>query len=299
MDPLLTPISTHTISKPRKPPANPTLTTAQNDSTPATHLNSDVPIDSPETALSALTAQPNQTSLFTTLRYLNSTTAKTQKSDFNILRPSPKAAQIIFALVDQVIPDYWGVLSEKHASRELLGARKSLVRCLAGCAGCGAIVSRLRGLIAEVRDAGKDVTSAKGKGKLVMETLMEVLEEVLRGDDFLGALWSDINAFAAREVDVTLLWKEVVALFGAGRMLSLLAEVEVVLNEVSGEVREGSWIGKGKEYAAWLGRNLKRMIDGLEEEDMGMRKEVTRMLGKGLGLGYPGRYYEKVFVSHG
>ena len=248
---------------------------------------SQTPLDvkSPDDALSALTSKPTFENLARTLKWLLSTS--TSENDFNILKPSPKAAQIVFSLVDQAIPDYWPLLQDQRSIKSPK-ARTHLLKCLSSTTGSGAIVSRLRSLLDEFKNRRQNGKDAVASG-LPLETLVEVLEAILQSDHFLEGLLKSMRAFYdPQTVRSSLLWREAVSLFGSGRLLTLVAEVNLALNEVSKDVRDGSWIGRGDQYAAWLGRNLSLIIEGLGRDEVLQVDHEAQLMSKALSLGYTG-----------
>lgn len=259
-------------------------------------------IRSSDDALSALTSKPTLENLAATLKWLQSTS--TSDNDFKILKPSPKAAQIVFSLVDEAIPNYWALLQDQRSTKSRK-TRTDLLKCLSSTTGCGAIASRLRSLLDEFKNRRRDGTDVVARGQ-PLETLVKVLEAVLRPDRFLDELLKSVRAFYdSQSARSSLLWREAVSLFGSGRLLTLVAEVNLVLNEVSKDVRDGSWVGKGDLYAAWLGRNLSLMMEGLGRDEGPQRNDEAQLMSKTLSLGYTGKLrYERqdlpliVFKDH-
>ena len=254
---------------------------------------SETPLDvvSPDDALSALTGKPTFENLARTLKWLQSTS--TSENDFNILQPSPKAAQIIFSLVDEAIPNYWSLLQDQRSTKSRK-TRTHLLKCLSSTAGCGAIISRLRSLLNEFKNRRQNGSGVVANGQ-PLETLVEVLEAVLQSDQFLEGLLKSARVFYhSQTVRSGLLWREAVSLFGSGRLLNLVAEVNLTLNEVSKDVRDGSWIGRGDQYAAWLGRNLSLMMEGLGPDEGFQLDYEAQLMSKALSLGYTGELrYER------
>ena len=242
-------------------------------------------VGSPDDALSALTGKPTFENLARTLKWLQSTS--TSENDFNILKPSPKVAQIVFSLVDSAIPNYWPLLQDQRSTKSRK-TRTNLLKCLSSTAGCGAIVSRLRSLLDEFKNRRQNGMGVVASSQPV-ETLVEVLEAVLQSDQFLEGLLKSARVFYdSQTVRSGLLWREAVSLFGSGRLLTLVAEVSLALNEVSKDVRDGSWIGRGDQYAAWLGRNLSLMMEGFGRDEGFQRDYEAQLMSKALSLGYTG-----------
>lgn len=247
-------------------------------------------VGSPDDALSALTGKPTFENLARTIKWLQATS--TSENDFNVLKPSPKAAQIVFSLVDQAIPNYWPLLQDQRSTKSRK-TRTHLLKCLSSTTGCGALVSRLRSLLDEFKNRRQNGTGVVGSGQ-PLETLVEVFEAVLHSDQFLDGLLKSARAFYdSQTVRSGLLWREGVSLFGSGRLLNLVAEVNLALNEVSKDVKDGSWIGRGDQYAAWLGRNLSVMMEGLGRDEGLPLDYEAQLMSKALSLGYTGELQYK------
>ena len=251
-------------------------------------VRSEAPIEvhSPDNALSALTSEPDLPALERILRWLDPSTSN--QRGFNVLSPGPKAAQIIFVLVNEILPTHWRLLKEEKTS-SARRSQKHLLRCLRSSAGCGAIASHIRSQIDDLKGKTSQKNVTNNVKTAPLAALIEVLEHVLSPDNLLATLWTDIGTIALSQTRVSLLWKETVSLFASGKLLSLVGEANHVLNEVSSDVREGSWIGKGDQYAKWLGRNISHVIDKWRAGDaQDSRKAILHMVGKALTLGYPG-----------
>ncbi|KAL9102760.1 MAG: hypothetical protein Q9163_002122 [Psora crenata] len=246
--------------------------------------SSAVVVHSPDEALKALTSKPDLPALEKTLRWLNSSAL--DRNGFNILRPGPKATQILFALVNEIVPDYWALLKEEAipGARRI---RKYLLQCLRSTGACGAIVSRLHFQISELKSQ-KGMKNVRRETKIQpAETLIEALEDMISPAVFLANLWKGVQRSALTLTGATLVWKEVISLFGSGKLLSLVGELGHILNEVRSDILASSWIGQGSQYATWLGVNLSQMIDDLKNwEEVSARKPISLMLGKALTMGY-------------
>jgi telomere length regulation protein len=73
----------------------------------------------PQTKLKALCSKPDYETLSKALRYLDP-----DASDFKIKLPGPKAAQLVNALVANIIPDYWSVLGGGSTPSKSKNAQK-------------------------------------------------------------------------------------------------------------------------------------------------------------------------------
>lgn len=238
-------------------------------------------INRPEDALEALRSKPDYATLGRTLRWLNRTVQRVD--DFNIKKPGPKAAQIIFTLINDIVPDYWETLSAE-------GSKKTspLIQCLSSVAGIGAIISRLRLLLGQLRDAQKPAQVTSASKTHPVEILLSVLETVLAKEDFLTALWHDIESYNLPPSQKSLQWKEFVSLVASGKVLSIASEVNLTLSELSPSIKAGSWVGDGSQYAAWLGRCMQQTVITVKDDDVEGGKALSQLLSKGLTLGYTG-----------
>ncbi|KAK4698101.1 telomere length regulation protein, partial [Lecanoromycetidae sp. Uapishka_2] len=136
-------------------------------------------LSSPEDILDLLKASPDKHLLNRALRWLNLSTER--QKGFNIRKPGPKAAQIIYVLVSTIIPDYWTLFKEANNS-ESSREKRSLLRCLRSVAGIGAIISHLRLRIGQLKESqGQTDVANSNKGR-PLEELLDVAGDVLGGD---------------------------------------------------------------------------------------------------------------------
>lgn len=246
--------------------------------------NRDHALQSPEDALEALKSKPDLDLLTRVLLWLDP--ARERDDHFTIKVPSPKAAPIIFVLVEDIILNYWRVLKEDQDK-----PKKLLVRCLSSIAGLGAISARLRALL-DLKDAHNHSKSQESGKNLFIEDLLDVLQNILKKDIFVAMMWKEISSLVTNMPQRFLMWKELVSFIAAGRILSLAGEADHVLNESSSSIRGQSWLGDGNQYATWLGRNIVHMIAALEKQDIEAQKALVQLVGKALTLGYTGERNE-------
>ena len=242
-------------------------------------------LNSPEDALEILKSKPDHQELSKVLRWLKAT-ANTREG-FNIKTPGPKVAQIVYVLVNDIIPDYWATLSEERSgqSKEKL----LLVRCLSSVTAIGAIISRLRLLLGQLKvPQGQAEISGISRSQPV-ETVIAVLEAVFDSDGFVTSVWNDINSCISQSSQKSLQWKEFVSLVASGKVLSIASEASFALDAQSQSVVASSWVGNGFEYATWLGRNVQHTINLLPENDVESDKALSQLLKRALSLGYTGQ----------
>ena len=238
-------------------------------------------INRPENALEALRTKPDHATLGRTLRWLNRTVD--QADDFNIKKPGPKSAQIIFTLVNDIVPDYWEILSGE-------GAKKTnpLIQCLSSVAGIGAIISRLRLLLDRLRDVRKPVQVTNASETHPVEILLCALETIMANEGFLTAIKHDIESYNLPLSQKSLQWKEFVSLMASGKVLSVASEASLTLGELNPGIKAGSWVGDGSQYATWLGRCMQNAVKTVKDDDVEGQKALSQLLSKGLTLGYTG-----------
>lgn len=247
-------------------------------------------IKSPEHALEALRSKPDYETLGRTLRWLNRTARKVD--DFNIKKPGPKAAQIIFTLINDIVPDYWESLSGEGGKYTNL-----LVQCLTSIAAIGAITSRLRLLLGLLKDVQKPAQVTSASKTHPLEILLSVLKTILAKDDFLTDIWHNIDGYNLPSSQKSLQWKEFVSLVASGKVLSVASEVNHALGELSPSIEAGSWVGDGSQYAAWLGRCTQYAVKALKDDDVEAQKALSQLLSKGLTLGYTDQFVRAGYLN--
>jgi len=236
-------------------------------------------IATPEEALEALKNHPDLEAVGNILKYLASESRK--ENGFNLVAPEPLSASIAYTLATITVPDYWRLLKEAGQNR------KNLVRLFSNPNGLGAVLGRLKPLIADCRQKKPAGNTRDPSGHI--EDLLDILEETLADDGSSSQIWNDIQGHAKNPIQLKLMWKEYVAQTASGRLLSIVAEAEDVLKE-RGTSRATSWLANGNEYAAWLGRNMALFMKGnISVEDS--VPAVTEICGKALLLGFTGVYF--------
>lgn len=241
-----------------------------------------ITIESPDHVSKILKSQPDLETVSKVLRYLTSTSKG--RDDFNLVTPSAVSAQIVDALVSQTIPDYWKTFKE---SKVLL---KELINSLRSANGLGAILSRLRPLIADCRQ--KKAVNNTRDASAHIEDLIDVLDNVLSRDQTSTQIWQDIQKYSQNPTQEKLMWKEYVSQVATGRILGLVAEAEDVLKE-RGTSKKPSWLATGRDYALWLGRNVAVLTKKALSAPTSF-PAVTELWGKAISLGYIGT---SIFLS--
>lgn len=276
MPDLLTPLQTRSITEVDR--AEDQLVPVETQQT----KKPDFAISSPEDALEALKSKPDYATLSRALRWLKRTAPKV--GDFNINRPGPKATQIIFTLVNDIVPDYWETLS-----REVCEEKSLLIQCLSNVAGVGALTSRLRLLLSLLKDIQKPAQVTSTSKTKSLESVLNVLETILARRDFITTIRDGIKGCNLHDSQKSLQWKEIVSLVASGKLLSIASEANLTLSDLSLSIEAGSWVGDGSRYAAWLGRCMQHTVEAVKVDDVKVQKALSQLLSKGLTLGYTGQ----------
>ncbi|MCJ1243053.1 telomere binding protein [Trapelia coarctata] len=241
-----------------------------------------------EDILKTLRSKPDAETLIKCLKWLASTRNETA---FDIRQPGPQAAQIINVLVNDIVTDYWHSW-EGTSSSNGGKAHKLLLRCLTSVAGIGGILTRLRTLISDNEGPQKE---RKVDPNLSSE-LLDLLGDLLEGDDVLDGIWNGISQSSATPTQKQLVWKELIALLAAGRVLSVAAEVSNYQRASSSGTLESNWLVNGPLYSEWLGRSIRFMAFQNEQSPM-RKKAATQLFSKSLTLGYTDQIIEATFIG--
>ena len=238
-------------------------------------------IKGPEDVQEVLKAKPEYATLSRALRWLNR--SLTHEDEFNIKNPGPKATQIIFTLVNDIVPDYWETLrSDAGHEKDLL------VQCLRTVAGIGAITFRLRFLLTLLKDNQKPAPVTTLSKTQPVEILLSFLETVLASEEIITVIWRDIEDCNLPSLQKSLQWKEFSSLVASGKVLSIASEASLAVGDLSSSIRNGCWISDGSQYVAWLGRCIQHSSKALTDGDIEGQKALSQLLSKGLTLGYTG-----------
>ncbi|CAO1598091.1 hypothetical protein XANCAGTX0491_001864 [Xanthoria calcicola] len=239
-------------------------------------------IKSPEHALEILSSRPQQEDLRAVLRWLHPSNGS--NNGFNVHGQTLLASQIIHTLVNDVLPDYWSLLNLEQ-NEQSRATMDTMTLILSNVSGISMLTSRLKTLIRR-KDAPEGNHSIRDSGQAeALASAVVMLESVLKPWDVVYTIWSRLCGTS----DLTrrwLLWKELVALLGSGRVLSTASEAEAILGKSSHQIRERTKLADGSRYCFWLGRNLNRMLvlPRVDEDDA--RKACVQMLERALTLGH-------------
>jgi telomere length regulation protein len=256
------------ISKPQKPASVPRL---------------DFKGTSPEEALEVLKNQPDYESLISVLKYLEK--GAQNGHQFNLLIPSPQSAQIVHVLVSEVVPNYWALLKEATSGQGRNKDLDTLLHCLLSITGLNATLSFLRALIQEANVGSK--TREQSHALFDLSSTLELLSDVLQGDGQAKKIWGGSSSSQVNSAKVRILRREFISLVVGGKVLSLAAEAEAILDKAE-KLEHPYWVADGKQYVEWLGRNiLSWLTPASPAEDVQLCADI---LSRALKLGYSGRY---------
>jgi telomere length regulation protein len=230
-----------------------------------------VEIDSTKSALEALRRQPSQATVTNVLRYMTT-------DGFSLLLPEPLNASIAHQLVNDTLPHYWKPLRKSPQAR-------LFARILCNPTGVGHIMARLRSLTADSRQK-------KGPGETRdptehIEDLLDVLDVTLSGDETSSQILQDVQSYGKNSTQKKLIWREYISQIASGRLLSIVAEAEDVLEnkEIS---RQTSWLADGSLFSKWLGRSIAVLTRDLNKSEE-YTSAVVELCSKALTLGYIGK----------
>lgn len=258
-----------------------------------------VPVESPqpkrpifairnaEDVLEALKSKPDHATLSRALRWLNK--SQTNDDDFNVRKPGPKAALIVFTLVNDIVPDYWETLRDEGGQEQCL-----LVRCLRSVAGLGVIASRLRFLLAALKDSQKPAQVTLVNKTQPIETLLNLLETILAKEDLVTVIWHDIEDCNLPASQKSLQLKEFSSLVASGKLLSIASEANLTIADLTSSIKDRCWIGDGSQYAAWLGKCIQHTLNAVKDDEVDGQKALSQLVSKGLTLGYTGSHNDSI-----
>ncbi|KAK7714084.1 telomere binding protein [Diaporthe eres] len=224
----------------------------------------------------ALNHEPDYDTLTSALRFV--TKGGPAGEHFTIGAPGPEAARIIQILVTEIVPNYWAVIKES-SSEGGVSDLALLLDSLRSLAGLNSILLRLRTLTQEQKSQATEVK--RSDVLLNLRITLELLCEILGGNDSISRLWANTSATA----DVTkqrILSRDFVNVIAGGRTISFSAEAaSIVSQETKGEI---FWVADGIEYTKWLTRNI---ISWSKRAKLPVEKKLLAdLLSKALRLGY-------------
>lgn len=238
-------------------------------------------ISSPDQALAALRKQPDAQELHHVLSYLGVSTKNSE--NFNIRVPGPLSAQIISTLVNDTIPNYWDAWPTTYSSKDDKGV---ILDCLKSVSGLGAIVARLKSLVQDFHQNQKRPAGKTDGVEQQLRPLCDILASLLHENIILD-LWRIIQGCVNAPTQRQILWRELVSLFAAGRIVSVAAQASDLLKATRSD-QSDPWFASGSEFAQWLGRSTAILVSNAAGSDC--TQDGALLLGKSLTLGYPSKF---------
>lgn len=253
-------------------------------SRPAINQESSDVTDSPRSAyhsLEILKREPNLKTIFEVLKYLS--------HSVSFCLPSPLTSQLINVLVTEMVPHIWPILSElesngkKHVYEQ---PRTQLLEILKSASGLGAIVTRLKAVLAEKEQ--KAGPEADSRLQFLVDYL-QVLCAVLKDKSTLSDLYNTISSSGSIATQRAV-WNEVTALLAGGRLIGVAAEAYNVVKVLTAVTEIDFWVSDGKEYSRWIGSNIAFWASepSRKGDNPDQWKAIAEVVRKGLRLGYPG-----------
>jgi len=230
-----------------------------------------VSINSTESALQALKNQPSRNTLNAVLSYLTT-------EGFSLLLPEPLNASIAHQLINDTIPNYWRTIKNADEVSKLQKILRNPT-CL------GHLNTRLRSLVQDSHQK-KAPGEARNTSEHIADAL-QVLSLVLSRDETSHLVLQDVLAFGKNPTQRKLIWREYITQVASGRLLSMAAEAEDVLKKSDEAHQDANWVADGKQYAAWLGRNIAVSVERNSNNEEYLAA-IVELCSKSLGLGYTG-----------
>lgn len=233
-------------------------------------------------ALDILRSRPTQEALRQVLWWVSGV-----RSGLNFNSQDPQASQIIHALVNDVLPDHWRSIREEKAG-DGRKTRDVIISILSNVGGISTITNCVQFAVT-FKDRPVEVSQIKLSSRAaLLEDLLSLLESVLEPDNILLSIWQALATSCPHSTRRWLLWKELVALLGNGRVLSIASQADDIATQESSTMRKRSWLSDGSKYSSWLGRNLSRLIVDGQNNDSEVRKAWAHILERAMTLGHAG-----------
>lgn len=244
-----------------------------------TQIASNLDTSSPDNVAEILKSEPDYDTLIAALRMLAH--EQDENGGFKIGVPGAQAAKIIQILVTEIVPNYWILLQESSTNTEGSDI-ELLLSVLRNLAGLNAILLQIKTLVQLKRADSPE--SKRSAVDLNLSIALDLLSEILRGDDRVQQLWT-VTVTGSDATKHRILSREFVNIIGGGRIISISAEGD---SAVPKHGRSFSvWTAVGMTYADWLARNV---IAWSKKAFTTEEKKLTAdLLAKCLRLGYSGR----------
>ncbi|KAH6648611.1 telomere length regulation protein-domain-containing protein [Truncatella angustata] len=247
MEDLLTPLS-QTYRKPDRDTELWTLSAPPKAELPS---RPDFKGSSPEEALETLRSQPGYEELVVVLDYLRR--GLEGKHAFNVLQPSPQGAQIVHVLVAEILPNYWAVVKENSPDNERNHDLDLLLNCLLSVTGINATLASLKTLLQQIKSDPKGVKQSHFN--LNLGIALDFLDHLLIGNNKVRKIWHGVKSSDENLGRARALRQEFISLIASGKIVSLSAEAEAIL-QAADKLEKPYWFADNKKYVKWLGDNL-------------------------------------------
>lgn len=295
MDELLRPVS---VARMAKNEAEPDFLRLSSVQTPSRNPEPTTPpvrhhttLTTPEDALEILKHEPDYDSLTSVLTFLSRHETHNLPT---IKLPSPLNAQLIQVLVAEIVPNYWTLFIEDVEVKK--SGLRLLLYCLSSITGVNAILVRLRALIQETKsEASTDIK--RPDIPLNLGILLGLLCRVLEGDGWLLEAYRLATSSHEAAARVRPRVQEIVATFGASRIISLAAEAEDILkaNNASAKKVDNIWPADSLQFTQWLGRNIVTLA--LSDLTPSGTKFGPDLFAKALRLGHSGMFLQALIIG--
>lgn len=136
-----------------------------------------------------------------------------------------------------------------------------------------------------------------GKQSIVRD-LLYALSSILKPSAFLFHIYDDISKLVKSSAQRQIMWKELVSLLAAGKVLSASAEASHTLKDVNLS-NSSQWVADGSLYTSWLGQMICHMATKLRVDDTEAWKSLSQITERSLGLGYSGIVYWPLYLRQG
>lgn len=244
---------------------------------------------SAQDALEVLRHEPDYDSLIGVLRFL-SRHGRTDEADFpSIKLPSPLSAQLVQALVSDIVPNYWALLIEDVDGGKNSGL-KLLLYCLSSVTAVNAVLVRLRALIQEAKSEAAEKPK-RPDISLNLGISLDLISRLLQGDRWLLESWQVATSGQDGPARVRPRVHEILSTLGSSRVVSLAAEAA----ELAKDKRNDSfWPTHPLQYSLWLARNI--VAWQLSDHSSTDTKFGPDLLLKALRLGHSGKLRQRKFL---
>jgi telomere length regulation protein len=88
------------------------------------------------------------------------------------------------------------------------------------------------------------------------------------------------------------IWNGFLSVTGGGRILSVSAEAEDTINELSKDIQGKYWVSDGILYSRWLAQNITHLAKTMPLDSENDWKCCVELLSKSLRLGYTGKLFD-------